>query len=293
MKIACRCIRSVLAQYAAADREIPPTGAVARHITVCAECSNELKWFRAAHRSLMETRTSEQASADFADSVWTRFSASGAPHRSLTPRFALSIAASVVAVMLMINLRHLRTPVHNDVSGHSSSMRVASRRAAGPAELFSAPMKINAMVDPDISKRVKKRSDEPGLVRYRRARLRHGKRMMARIVSKTNHTQLASASKAHSARKQLIPWDQVAAWYENQGDYRSAAAAYVHAAKEKPTDVRVFRAAQALEYAGDIAEAVEYYTRVLKHENDQESRPNKVLPIRKGTWQWNKNRNSA
>jgi hypothetical protein len=55
----------------------------------------------------------------------------------------------------------------------------------------------------------------------------------------------------------------------------------------------VFNAGRTSECAGNVAQAVEYYTRILKREREQEPQPKQDSQPKKGTWQWNENWGSA
>ncbi len=140
-----------------------------------------------------------------------------------------------------------------------------------------------------------KPSNKPAPIRHRRVRYRHVNLMVAHLkpIKAGGETRLVSASKTHSAGMQTVSLDQIASWYEYQGDYRSAAAAYAQAARERPTDSLVFNAGRASECAGDVAQAIVYYARVLKHEREQEAQPKQDSQPKKGTWRWNANRDSA
>ena len=78
-----------------------------------------------------------------------------------------------------------------------------------------------------------------------------------------------------------MAWARWGAWYEANGDYSGAASAYGRAFAEKPDPDMAFAAGQAAENAGDVSQAVLYYTQLLKRPSDR-----KPLP-EKGTSLWN------
>ncbi len=143
------------------------------------------------------------------------------------------------------------------------------------------------------SQTTQKSSHGPAPIRHRRVRRMHDTRRLVRNKPNRAGASLVSAAGPPSAQKQTVTWDQMASWYEYQGDYRSAAAAYVQAVRESPTDSRVFNAGRTSECAGDVAQAIEYYARFLKHEREQESHSQQEVPPTKGTSLWNENRDSA
>jgi tetratricopeptide (TPR) repeat protein len=145
------------------------------------------------------------------------------------------------------------------------------------------------------SKPEKKYANNPAPIRHRRVRFIHDKQMMAHMktIKPGAGAQLVSATKTYSSGRQPVSWEQTAFWYEYQGDYRSAAAAYEQAAPERPTDSVMFNAGLASECAGDVAQAIEYYARVLKHERQQESQSKQDSQPKKGTRKWNENQDSA
>jgi tetratricopeptide (TPR) repeat protein len=291
MKLACLRFRRALAEYAATGRAIPADGKLAKHLAVCNGCSRELDWFRAAHNGLEQSLTAEQASAGFTDAAWARFSAPAQPRRSFSAILALSSTACAVVIALVVFWKP------------QPPMQVTASIPTAPAVKKTAVNSVTEQIDimttfakpthrnaPAITRPEKGRSHKPASIRHRRVFIKH------RIAHKTrikSGAQIASASGTHSARTQPFSWVQVASRYEYLGDYRSAAAAYARAARERPVDSLVFNAGRTYECAGNVAQAVEYYTRILKHERDKEPQLKQDSQPKKGTWQWNENWDSA
>lgn len=296
MKIACLRCKRALAEYAATDRVIPTVGALAGHLAKCGECARERDWFQAAHRDLKSSLTAEQAAAGFTDSTWARFSASTRPHRSYIPVLALSSAACAAVIAAAILVRNPRTPplVPTPDSTASAATKPAPDNDIRPFDGKANPGKPTSGVGLTTSQSEQKSSLVPGLIRHHRVRHTDHKRILAYRKPIEAGATLVSTSRPHFPETQTISWDQMASWYEYQGDYRSAAAAYIQAAREDPTDSRVFNAGRASECAGDVAQAIEYYARFLKHEREQESHfKQQEAPPRKGAWQWNENRDTT
>jgi tetratricopeptide (TPR) repeat protein len=290
MKLACLRFRRALAEYAATDREIPPDGKLAKHLAVCEGCSREMDWFRAAHNGLEQSLTAEQASAGFTDAAWVRFSAPAQPRRSFAAVLAFSSTAFVAAIAIVIFWKP------------QPPMQVTASIPTAPAVKKTAASSVTEQIDimtnfakpthrnvPAITRPEKGRSHKPASIQHRRVFIKH--RMAHKTRSKSG-AQIASASGTHPVKLQPFSWVQVASKYEYLGDYRSAAAAYARAARERPVDSLVFNAGRTYECAGNVAQAVEYYTRILKNEREQ-TQPKQDSQPKKGTWQWNENWGSA
>lgn len=73
----------------------------------------------------------------------------------------------------------------------------------------------------------------------------------------------------------VVAWTRWGAYYEYHGDYRSAEAAYAQALDKSRDPALVFSAGRAAECAGDVAQAVGFYTRILSQPSKTDNQPKK------------------
>ncbi|GEM_PF-5115959 len=133
-------------------------------------------------------------------------------------------------------------------------------------------------------------------------------KITTRVVRKKRRVYLASHSTRKPSRRsrslawqpQIEPraailspemrsqrWTQWASYYENHGDYSRAADAYAQAYDAVPTESTAFCAGQAAENAGDVSQAVLYYSQILRQPLKQKPQPEK------GTRLWNSAHDAA
>ena len=85
----------------------------------------------------------------------------------------------------------------------------------------------------------------------------------------------------------VTAWTKWGQYYETRGDYWSAEAAYSRAVAKSADPSLAFSAGRAAECAGDVALAVDYYTRILKQVTQTEHQP------KKGTMLWTEDLDTA
>jgi len=285
MKIACLRYKRALARVTAADRAIPTVGALARHLESCEECTRELAWLRAAHHDLQISLTAEQVGAGFEEATWARLSAEAHSRRSRTGVVMAASAACAATLAVALLVRKAPAPTRVPTPERTSSVSTKPSANIG-VEPFAEkkhivkPLSGTGMAATHSEKNT---SDRPTPQRHRRIRLTHQKHLLAHRNRKQAAASLASTSNKHSPGTQPIPWEQLASWYEYQGDYRAAEATYVQAVRVAPTEARLFNAGRTSECAGDVAQAIAFYTHVLKHAHEQESPSRQDLPAEKET----------
>ena len=82
-------------------------------------------------------------------------------------------------------------------------------------------------------------------------------------------------------------WARWASYYETHGDYTHAADAYARAYSTLPTEGTAFAAGQAAENAGDVSQAILYYSQILRQSLKQKPQ------TEKGTFLWNSEHDAA
>lgn len=290
MKIACLRWKYTLAKYAAGNREIPPSGSLARHLAACRECSREFDWYCAAHRDLQRSLTAEKVAADFAAATWERFSAATPPRQSpaAIPLLSAACAAGIVVVLLWwkpwVPTRATPTlPV--TVTTKATVSRTAEQLAM---QTSAAKSTAGDSLSPTPSEQ--RYAENPTQPHRRRGRTHAPQHMVRRQPSRMDLRRIAVAKSPTGT--QPASWEQMASWYESHGDYWAAAAAYGQAVRENPTENRVFDAGRTSECAGDMAQAIDYYARLLTQERAQKPHSRQDSTPAKGASQWYENRNS-
>ena len=229
MKRACLRFKRALAEYAAADQAIPSAVALAKHLAVCKACARELEWFRAAHRHLAESLTAEPAPTGFADATWARFCTSARHRRSSIATIALASAAcaAMVAVVILAQNPRTLTPLESPRPTAAAGTTLATNNATGLASVKTKPGKSTSRAVLEASRSPQKYASNPAPIRPRRVRFPHNRQRTSprKPINTGTGAQLASTSRTPPSRTQTISWDQMAVWYEYQGNYRSAAAA--------------------------------------------------------------------
>jgi len=294
MKIACLRFKRALARITADDGEIPADGAIARHLESCEACARELAWFRSAGHALQKSLTAEQAGAGFTDATWARLSAAGRPRRSPVGVVMAVSAGCTAMIVFALLIRH--SPAPTGLPSHDLTPTVSTKRVPniGGGSLTEKKIPKSPLSGTGIAAThpEKNSSDPPAAIRHRRGVLPRGGRRIARRLRIKTATPLVSAADKHAPEAQPIPWEQIASWYEYQGDYRAAEATYLQAVRADPSEAHLFNAGRTAECAGDVAQAIEFYTHVLKHEHAQESPARQELPSEKETSPWNEHSHS-
>jgi hypothetical protein len=125
------------------------------------------------------------------------------------------------------------------------------------------PVKKRVVQDNPVQKRRWKRSEIRRIVhRTHRTRLRVAQRQ-------PSPQQKPKRVAAVSPRPTPAQWQAWGVYYESQGDYQRAATAYGNAYAEQPDTATGFAAGQAAESAGDVTQALVYYTQILKSASEK------------------------
>jgi hypothetical protein len=311
MSLLCRWKRRVLEQAALAedDRLHPP--ALKAHLDRCASCRRYWQELRALSWELSALSEPLPASDRFSELIWARIAADPVSTKRLLP-FApiLAVAAVLILGFLLWSRNHLSSP-NGVVKGEGA--QVASTSAS--KTLSGGPGKQNSLVSEehrgaDHSSKQSMASRAPLVERD--ATSTHSRRRVAAIAPpkyraplrrKTSTRTYARRYRRHRDRAALLAkrqtkpsgsqriasvpprpkweqWSQWGAFYASHGDYQRAATAYASAYAERPDPELALAAGQAAENAGDVTQALAYYSRIL-------NRPSAKKSPEKGTSLWN------
>jgi hypothetical protein len=264
MNLVCTCVRRRLAALTASGTEIGPASWLARHLAACPDCSLESRALASLAGDLASARLPEPDEQTFAAAVWRKVDALPAPIRRAvwwqSPGL-LAAAAGACAVALWM----AREPARVDITEqpHSPGSAVRAAGLAGTVASISPASRPKAdLVTPPPAPpvpRVKKPtaagSRTPAI-----PKLRPG----LNPASARPRRMLASA--ASSTAGSTVAWSDWGSYYEQKGDYRSAAYAYGMAHSEKRDPTTAFAYGRASEASGDLASAMDRYAAVLEQD---------------------------
>lgn len=286
-KLACLWWKQALAEHATDDRIIPENSHLAKHLERCPACVRDLAWYRATHRNLQGSLSAERATSDFADAAWARFTAIPSPHPASGIVRALPVAVCAAGLALLLVVRHpwSSAPTNSpDRTAFAVTQPMEKGTTQPTVRMAESGRSLHGTALTTAGTR-EKVIDRPHTARRHEIRRTRSHRSWARRKPNRTDKQFASNSRLPN-----FSWERLASWYEVQGDYRSAAAAYDQAVRESPTEAREFNAGRTAECAGDIAQAITYYAHILTNERAQESPTQQNTPSEKGPSQWNEDR---
>jgi hypothetical protein len=260
MQWSCLWQRRKLSALAASGELLPQGSPHARHAAQCPECARDLEWYVAADRALALSLTAPQPSGDCADATWARLIAARRQRSYLWPAILASAATCAVAVLVLRapSAPVVQTAVHPSLAASIPPARVTNSPAVRAHRAVAAvPSERRAI---------------------------HRRRIRLARVSRGPHPAAAPTAESVTPPVSLT---RLAYWYECRGDFRSAADAYGQAAQIHPTDSLLFDAGRTSECAGDTAQAVDYYARMLKCGATPNTQPRQDTDSERGTEPWN------
>jgi hypothetical protein len=293
MSLHCYFLRREIEQTAMTDGGIA-SPRLAVHLEACPKCRVLFQDSQAMACELTVALSIPEAGEDFVENVWRRIEqARPAPAKRWSP--ALVATAAVVVIVTIIALRANTPPEVPDTPGRVSSGAAAQQLVknvddsdrVGAGETRKSPAGASAGSRKSPQKSATSGRHEP-VVRPRRNRTRRstGRRLSAPRTKR----MLASNTPQTTVKKQepVRPkWASLGAWFEARGEYMQAATAYGRAYQEGSDPSLAFAAGRSAECAGDVAQAVEYYTQILIRKPEADKQPEK------GSSLWTQDRDSA
>lgn len=270
-----------------------------KHLQCCPECRSFWNEVRQLSRELNGLVEPLPAPDGFASAVWARVTTHPAPRRRsvgvLAPVAALSFCAALGLVFVprtppqpaelpapaATGQRILprKAPQVADVkkgtppNPKNSSVELKGRSAAGKnrlsgLQLDTQPVKAGfASGSPVLQGRAILPQPRWLLKKDRPLFARRDRKQRMRVAQVKEAFTPKAAPKQQGVSRSTPPkwaqWTRWGMWYEAQGDYRRAAAAYGSAYAENSDPDLAFAAGQAAESAGDVTEALTYYTQIL------------------------------
>ncbi len=295
----CRFVEKIAAESAVRGEASPPSQLAARHLDRCPKCRKALHGVLAIAHELSTIKLKIDAPNRFADEAWSKLQhAQAAREHAPTKRLALAagivVAAAALAVLVhslapsklsIMPLKVVQAKRQDTAAFARNETRIAAvgETKKADANVRTAPSTRTA--------RLKSAGPlkSPKTVRHKRRHLISGKAMLAirpaTMPAKT-HTSLTKVA-AKSVIDPVTAWRKWGEYYEYRGDYWSAEAAYSRAVAKSSDPSLAFSAGRAAECAGDVAQAVDYYTRILKRANQTEHEP------KKGSMLWTEDLDTA
>jgi len=268
----CEWRQRALARYAAQARSLPADSALANHLARCERCRRVWDDLRRIAFDLSRTLSAPSPSPTFMADVRERVAAARVPERRPLP---LALSAAALCLLILVGVWWIRpgpvvhnSPVERVARQPDRSAQQAAAQASVSNSKRRRPQERTAAVAPRPLRQAARRHA---------ARIARAPRPPRRIIA---HAPPESHAK-RPARNQRPSWIAWGAWFESWGDYRRAAAAYGRAFEQRPDPDTAFAAGRAAECAGDVAQALDYYSRLLDRAAGAKS------PPEKGTHLWN------
>jgi predicted Zn-dependent protease len=259
------------------------------HLKRCRRCMARFQAEQAIIERLNGLKQEATTSNRFSDNAWNRLQVRQSA-RLLTSRNGFVRATGfVLTAATCATLAYLFSPSHSErglYDGASPMRKVKSMVARiDPTLEANAQKQVrNGKRAPQISRTGSRytgaqpvvTSSAKKNVKHKRRQITKGKTMLAKHESSLkmygpNAVQSGSAAKADP----VTTWKRWAEYYESRGDYRAAEAAYASALEKSPDPNLTFNAGRTAECAGDVVQAVDYYTRILKQVSQTEHQPKK------------------
>jgi hypothetical protein len=287
----CVWRQRALARLAVLSQPIPGGSSLSAHVACCAACRAVWNDLRLLSADLPLTLDTPGPSPSFTEGVWRRIDAAAMPRRSRWAALATTAAAIVLAAIVYASWNRNAGPP-GAVPGRSAAAernavrpRLASGAPYSPKTATTGAKQAHRKVHPEKPRSFANASPLHAGVRrhaFHRPRSRHN----VRIV-RAPHPAPERPAGPPQACPPRLSWADWGAWYEGWGDYGRAADAYGKAYLEQPDPLHAFTAGRAAECAGDIGQAVEYYSRLLDYTPETKHKPGE------GTLRWNREHGSA
>lgn len=307
MNLLCLWRQRTLAKAAMCEGSLAEHSRLQAHLHQCPSCHRFWKDIQSLTGELVALAEPLPADDGFADSVWMRLSAAPVRARRLSALVPVTAATACVALGLFlwnrgIAARYSATPSvltepRNQVTGGAPVPPRAVKEDSPPLTKKQEGKRVAAA--PSSGKKRRERGTQ--------VQKRSWKRSEIRRIAQRSRKPETSAAKKHVAQQQAEPetkqvvtaplrptpeqWQAWGVYYESQGDYERAAAAYGHAYSEQPDPSTAFAAGRAAERAGDVTQALVYYTRILNHASDKNASDRREP--QKGTFLWSHENTSA
>jgi hypothetical protein len=298
MSLLCVWRQRKLAEVAAQRETLTANPGLREHLKQCASCRRFWEDLRNLTGELSALEEPLPAGDRFADAVWDRLTTPVARTRRVSvwlPVTAVAACALVGVVVWRIypfrqhekmimqtTVPANQIPVNQHIAKPSVPVQptpekrlqtVSTKRSPSPSE--------GSGVRSTSSHRIGKRNRGEGhqkriaLRRYWLVQKRYAERKK-RVREQEKQKRVATVNRPPTPEQ----WKAWGAYYEAQGDYQRASAAYGQAYAARPDTETGLAAGQAAESAGDVAQALSYYTQLL-------NRPTGKKPPEKGTRLWN------
>lgn len=278
MKLNCLLVRSDL-ERAAVNPDTPrPPSKVSHHLITCGACAAYYQDLRSLSGELSEAFTTPAASLGFTDAVWRRIERAEPVTVKPRPLPVMAAVAVAAVIALVIWTRAYTTggppPVPVNPLGVFAPQHVAEHDKTGSHAVRTTPAVVNKVVRHEV---IRKNDPAPIFRRHHRIRRHRPRIVLPKAVRQLAKNDVPSKTVKQPLRPQWASWG---AWWEARGDYLQASAAYGRAYEERNDPSLAFAAGRSAECAGNVAQAVEYYTQLLSKKPEASKQPEK------GSYRW-------
>lgn len=286
MKLLCWWRQRALARAAVGADALSGSLPLQEHLQRCPACQQFWQELRHLSAELGGLAEPLYVTEGFTDAIRHRIAATPVSQKS-TPVVSVSLALTAACVLFGLIYWNNRTAQES-----AAPCRVAANQPSGtvpnamlPRGKVSRSKSSNRKSSPKSSERTnpavvpaalpKRNLPQPyWLLRNERARIarryrKHHRDLIASHPKPRSHGAVKQVARV-SALPKWVQWTRWGAYYESHGDYQRAAAAYGTAYAERPEPDLALAAGSAAENAGDVAEALSYYCRVLNQSSEKQ-----------------------
>lgn len=291
MRLFCRWRQARLAREICANQSALSPSALSRHLVQCADCRCAREEMVRLNEELAQGFAIPLASEQFAQDIFEKIEA-----RAVLPKRRVSLenvflVGGCAAILLCIVLwrQSQQNPdiapsllaANSPVQRPTSTMPKKGRLSLSKIAVERSPISTQAEPKPKNVARIVRKKRKLHFASH------STRKPYRRYRSLAWQPQIQPRTAILSPEMRSVRWTQWANFYENHGDYAQAANAYARAYNAVPTESTAFCAGQAAENAGDVSQAVLYYSQILRQPLKQKPQPEK------GTRIWNSAHDAA
>lgn len=255
MRLTCKIVRIRLSRLVAVGEDLSTDVRLATHVAKCSECAREWEALGALAHDLPGALPAPQPSTDFVARTMRRLEEHPRPAHAAS--WLPLPAAVAVAALLMIFAWWTTRPTP---SSHTSGEDLVSKPIPAPAPAPSVPEA--AITQPtDVPRQVASDSDRtppPHKPQAKKVAVRPRK-VAAPAPGPTVTPHRPTTKTSH----ETIAWEDWGDWYAEAGAYAHASDAYARAYETTPDSSLAFATGYTAEAAGDVYQAVTYYSQYL------------------------------
>lgn len=303
MNLLCLWRQRTLAKAAVSEGSLAEHPRLKEHLRRCAACRRCWQDLQSLTGELASIAEPLPSGDGMTNAVWARIALAPIPARRggrLVP-VAVAVACTAFGFVLWNRLANAPATTARLMAAEQAGKAVSEKVAIDTAikTTVSETQKTPVKTENPGKRITSATADKKRVVQNVQARKRRWKRTEIRRMAQRSHRPEVRVVRKQRSRhlqhrtKQVatvlptpVRWQAWGVYYESQGDYERAAAAYGKAYAEQPDPATAFAAGQAAESAGDVTQALVYYSQLLKSSSEKKE-------PQKGTLLWSHENTSA